>query len=96
MGFLSNLQVYGGSWEVTGKSKLEAEEVESIEDIEVVSSQYGLNMCFMLKGGGKSYCPISRDADLEEGDKIDKHSVEVLTLQRAGDQPINRVIGKAK
>lgn len=100
MGFLDSLKTYAGTWEVTNKEKLSAAEIKSINEIEVVGRENGwgtsVSMCFLMKGGGKKYVPLSRDSQLEEGDTVDPKSVEILTLERDGDEPIYRADGKAK
>ena len=100
MGFLDSLRTYAGAWEVTNTEKLSAAEIKTIDKIEVVSrdNEWGtsVSMCFFMKGGGRKYIPLSRDSDLEDGDNVDPKSVEVITLERDGDDPIYRADGKTK
>lgn len=100
MGFLDSLRTYAGAWEVTNTEKLSAAELKTVDKIEVVSkdNEWGtsVSMCFFMKGGGRKYVPLSRDSQLEEGDIVDPKSVEILTLERDGDDPIYRADGKTK
>lgn len=100
MGFLDSLRTYAGAWEVTNTEKLSDAEIKTIDKIEVVSrdNEWGtsVSMCFFMKGGGRKYIPLSRDSDLKDGDNVDPKSVEVITLERDGDDPIYRADGKAK
>ena len=100
MGFLDSLRTYAGAWEVTNTEKLSAAELKTVEKIEVVErdNDWGtsVSMCFFMKGGGRKYVPLSRDSQLSEGDIVDPKSVEILTLERDGDDPIYRADGKTK
>lgn len=100
MGFLDSLRTYAGAWEETGREKLSTSEVKSIDKIEVVEkdNDWGtsVSMCFFMKSGGKKYVPLSRDCDLQDGDTVDPKSVEIITLERDGEDPIYRAEGTAK
>ena len=100
MGFLDSLRTYAGAWEETGREKLSASEVKSINKIEVVEkdNDWGtsVSMCFFMKDGGRKYVPLSRDCDLQNGDTVDPKSVEIITLERDGEDPIYRAEGTAK
>lgn len=94
-------QEYGGSWEVTEREALEG--IEDVKSIEVTERDFRqddgttrtrVSMCFTMKNGRTRYVPLSRDSELEVGDKVDPASVEVLTLERDGDEPIYRVDGE--
>ena len=100
MGFLDSLRTYAGAWEVTNTEKLSAAEIKSVDKIEVIEkdNDWGtsVSMCFFMKGGGRKYVPLSRDSELNVGDIVDPKSVEILTLERDGDDPIYRAEGKSK
>ena len=100
MGFLDSLTTYAGTWEETGREKLSATEIKSIDKIEVVKkdNEWGtsVSMCFFMKSGGQKYVPLSRDCDLEDGDTVNPKSVEIITLERDGDEPIYRAVGDTK
>ena len=100
MGFLDSLTTYAGSWSEVSRDKLSASEIKSVENITVISRENdwgtSVSMCFFMKAGGRKYIPLSRDSKLEEGDIVDPKSVEIITLERDGDDPIYRADGKAK
>lgn len=96
MGFLDKLRTYAGSWSEAGREKLSKAEVAQVESATVVEGQYGLSMCFVMKAGGKKFMPLSRDSQLEEGDSVDIKSVEIITLEREGDEDIYRADGTAE
>lgn len=95
MGFLDKLRTYAGSWSEAGRDKLSKAEAAQIESVEVVEGKYGLSMCFIMKAGGKKFMPLSRDSQLEEGDSVDIKSVEIITLERDGDDAIYKADGTA-
>lgn len=96
MGFLDKLRTYAGSWSEAGREHLSKAEVAQVESATVVEGQYGLSMCFVMKAGGKKFMPLSRDSQLEEGDSVDIKSVEIITLERDGDEDIYRADGIAE
>ena len=96
MGFLDKLRTYAGSWSEAGREHLSKAEVAQVESATVVEGQYGLSMCFVMKAGGKKFMPLSRDSQLEEGDSVDIKSVEIITLERDGDEDIYRGDGTAE
>lgn len=95
MGFLDKLRTYAGSWNETSRDKLSKTEVAQVKSVEVVEGQYGLSICFIMKTGGKKFMPLSRDSQLEEGDSVDIKSVEIITLERDGEDDIYRADGTA-
>ena len=93
MNLFDGKQVYGqGSWQVKNERPMDAEELSMINRAEVVSSDYGLSVCFFLKAGGQVYVPLSRDSKLTAGDTLDAKSAKVLTLHREGSDDIERII----
>lgn len=100
MGFLDSLRTYAGAWEVTNTEKLSAAELKTVEKIEVTEKEQdwgtSVALCFFMKAGGRKYVTLSRDSQLEPGDIVDPKSVEILTLERDGDDPIYRADGKTK
>lgn len=93
-------QEYGGSWEPVEREALEG--IEDVKSIEVTERDFKqddgsirtrVSMCFSMKNGRQRFIPLSRDSELEVGDKVDPKSVEVITLERDGDT-IYRVDGE--
>lgn len=94
---LNSLTTYASKWNETGRELLsEADPVgfKSIESAEVTEKEqdWGISraICLMMVGGGQKYIPLSRDSELETGDKVDVNSIEIITLERDGDNPIYR------
>lgn len=96
MGILDKIRTYADSWSEASRDRLSRAEQASVESVEVVEGQYGLSMCFLMKAGGKKFIPLSRDSHLEEGDSVKISSVELITLERDGDDPIYRADGTAE
>lgn len=90
----SGLTNYAGNWSVINRRDFNEEEKAAVRSAHVVSSQYGSSVCFMMRSGGQTYIPVSRDSNLAVGDSIDLDKVELLTLHRDGDEDIVRVAEK--
>ena len=91
MNIFNALKVYAGKWQVSNKRAFSDEEVNAVDTAKVVTSQYGLSVCFMMKGGGMTYIPLDQNSSLSEGDVINLKSAELITLHRDGDDDIYRV-----
>lgn len=90
---------YGGGWEVVDTDSLDPTGIKSIEVTEKDflqddgSTRTRVSMCFTMSNGRTRYTPLSRDSDLEVGDKVDPETVEVITLEKDGEE-IYRVDGQ--
>ena len=91
MNIFAGLQVYGGSWNVVDSRSFEAEESAAVKNAEVVSSEYGLSVCFFMTGGGQTYIPLSNQSNLGVGDSVDLTKAKILTLHRDGNDDITRI-----
>ena len=91
MSIFAGLQVYGGNWNVVNSRGFAPDEVNAVTKAEVVSSEYGLSVCFFMKAGGQTYIPLSRDSSLAVGDSVDLSKAKVLTLHRDGSDDITRI-----
>lgn len=91
MNIFSALRVYAGKWSQKDVRPFTQEEIDAVAKAIVVESNYGYSVCFMLKSGGQSYIPLEDDAPVAEGDTIDLSKAKVVTLEKAGEQDINRV-----
>ena len=91
MNIFAGLQVYGGSWNVTASRSFDAEEIAAVKSAQVVSSEYGKSVCFLMKSGGQTYIPLSNQSRLNVGDEVDLSKAKVLTLHRDGSEDINRI-----
>ena len=86
-----SLTKYADSWKVVGEREFNSEEIAAVKSASVVSSQYGSSVCFLMKSGGQTYIPLSRDSQLAVGDTVDLSKAQLLTLHRDGDADIMRV-----
>ena len=91
MNIFAGLQVYGGSWNVTASRSFDAEEIAAVKSAQVVSSEYGKSVCFLMESGGQTYIPLSTQSSLNVGDEVDLNKAKVLTLHRDGSEDINRI-----
>ena len=88
----ANLRTYAGKWSEKSRRGFTAEEINAVSSAAVVNSNYGLSVCFMMKAGGMTYIPLSRDSKLTEGASIDLNSASLITLSRQGDEDKVRVL----
>lgn len=88
----SKLQVYAGKWNLKSSTPLDEEDKSLFKGASVVSSNYGLSVCFFLKSGGQSYIPVSNNSkSVEVGDSVDLNKVVIETLSKEGEDDIMRV-----
>lgn len=98
---LNSLTSYGKKWEVTDNALLKDVDpsgIMGVERAEVTSHEFdwgtGVSICLFLKSGGVKYLPLSNESDLEVGDEVSTESIEILQLERDGDNPIYRFDGE--
>lgn len=87
----ASLTNYADNWKVVDSRAFNSEEIAAVKSASVVSSQYGSSVCFLMKSGGQTYIPLSRDSELAVGDTVDLSQAQLLTLHRDGDDDIIRV-----
>ena len=88
MSILSNLglRTYKPSWVETSRKKFDAEDVEIIESITVVTSNYGLSGEILWVSKEVSYIPLSRECrDVVVGETINPEDCWIVHLERAGE-----------
>ena len=91
MNIFSSLRVYAGKWAVKASRGFAQEEIDAVDKAQVVDSQYGMSVCFFMKGGGQTFIPLSTNSSLSVGDDVDLAKAQLLTLERPGDADIYRV-----
>jgi hypothetical protein len=91
MNIFSALRVYAGKWSEKDARAFAPEEIAAVEKAEVVESQYGFSVCFMMKAGGQSYIPLDQNSALGIGDIVDLTKAQLVTLQKQGEKDIYRV-----
>lgn len=93
MNFFSSKKVYGGKWSVSSVDKFTKEECDMVSKVQVVDSQYGNSACFFMKNGTTVYTPMSTDATARVGDVLRMEDLEIITLEKVGEQDIQRIRG---
>lgn len=68
------------------------EERNSVENTEIVATQYGNSVCFKLKSGRETFIPLSNSSLLRTGESIDLSKGKLIGLCREGEDTIWRVI----
>ena len=91
MNVFSSLRVYAGKWAVKATRVFSQEEIDAVDTASVVDSQYGMSVCFFMKGGGQTFIPLSNTSSLNVGDTVDLAKAKLLTLGREGEADILRV-----
>jgi hypothetical protein len=91
MNIFNSLKVYAGKWAVKASRAFSQEEIDAIDSASVVDSQYGMSVCFFMKGGGQTFIPLSNTSSLNVGDTVNLTTAKLLTLGREGDSDIFRV-----
>lgn len=91
MNIFSNLQVYAGKWAEKSRRNFSAEEINAVDSNVVVSSNYGLSVCFFMKSGGQTFIPLSNDASVGLGESVDLQKASLITLGKQGESDIIRV-----
>lgn len=93
MNFFSSKKVYGGKWSVSSVDKFTKEECDMVSKVQVVDSQYGNSACFFMKNGTTMYTPMSNDSTARVGDVLKMENLEIITLEKVGEQDIQRIRG---
>jgi len=91
MNIFSSLRIYAGNWQKKAERFFTQEEKDAVESCSVVSSQYGNSACFLMKGGGMAFIPMSNGSSLGVGDTVDLDRAKIITLARQGDNDIQRI-----
>ena len=91
MSIFNGLQVYAGKWAEKSRRNFSAEEINAVDSNVVVSSNYGLSVCFFMKSGGQTFIPLSNDATVGLGESVDLQKASLITLSKQGESDIIRV-----
>ena len=80
-------------WRVVNKRNLTQEEKESVENAEIVKSDFGMSVCFTLFNGETSKVPLTSVSNSKAhiGDIIDLDSISIITLHNDYDEEIHRI-----
>ena len=85
MNIFASLQKYATRYAVKNTREFNAGELSQVVSARVVQSQYGMSVCFMMKEGGQTYIPVSRDSVCQVGDEVDLTKAKILTLEKDGE-----------
>ena len=92
MNIFANLRTYAGKWAVKGEPRnFTQDEINAVNQAVVVSSTYGLSVCFFMKSGGQTYIPLSTNSQRGSGEIIDLTQAKLVTLCKEGESDIYRV-----
>ena len=93
MNLFSSLKVYGGKWAEKASRKFTQDELALVIKAQVVESQYGNSCCFFMANGTTMYVPMSTDSKSWAGDILNLSEAEIVTLEKAGEEDIQRIRG---
>ena len=83
MNIFATLKSYANSFKPVGEPRhFSQEEISLVNNAKVVLSQYGMSVCFFMKGGCQKYIPLSRDSVAKVGDVVDLTKEMLLTSLR--------------
>ena len=82
-----SIKHYADGYKEVESRVFNADEQAAVVSASVVTSNYGTSCCFLMKGGGKTYIPMSRDSHLCVGDKVDLTTAKIIHLHRDGGDP---------
>ncbi len=91
MNIFSALRVYAGKWSEKEVRAFSQEEIDAVDTATTVDSQYGMSVCFMMKGGGQTYIPLDHNSNKSVGEIIDLSAAKLVTLGRQGENDILRI-----
>lgn len=86
-----SLKSYAESWKVVDVTKFEEDDIQEISQAEVIESEFGYSVCFILKSGGKKYIPLEKESSAGLGDIIDVRKATIITLAKQGRENIHRI-----
>lgn len=94
MGILSKigLKKYQDTWTEVSRAKFESDDIDAIESMEVVASQWGISVKITWIDGEVSFVPCSKEVDdVCIGDTVDPAKCFLVTLKR-GDKTCEKIL----
>lgn len=91
MNLFAGRKVYAGKWSVKETRSFNDEELGMVIKAQVVPSDYGKSVCFMMVGGYQQYIPLSNDSTAKTGEILDLTKCQVVTLEKQGEADIVRI-----
>lgn len=92
MDFFSGKKIYGGKWTPVSSRPFTEAEKAKISRALVVTSEYGLSCCFLMKAGNMIFQPMAKDCKATAGDELDLDKIQILTLSKTGSKDIERIM----
>ena len=89
---LTEIQYEDRGWHLKDVRYFNLEEIKSVKSTEIVASQYGLSVRFVMNSGGHTYIPLSNESMLTEGENLDIKTAKLITMSRQGQKDIYRVL----
>lgn len=87
MSIFNNVCRWGpAKWDETSRRPLNSQELNAIDHASVVALQYGYGVCFFLKNGEDRTIPLSVSSNLKPGQNIDPSKLEVVKLDKEGEE----------
>jgi hypothetical protein len=93
MNVFAGKKVYETNWTVKETRNFTAEEIAMVDKATVIESPegYGNSVCFVMKAGGKTFIPMSRDSKAGVGEEINLSTAKIITLCKSGEADIERI-----
>ena len=91
MNVFTTLPSYAGKYAIKSTRKFSDDEKAAVKQASVVTSEFGLSVCFFMTNGAQKYIPLSTDSVKGAGEIIDLGSAELLVLGKEGSSDIMRV-----
>lgn len=92
--FFATANVYGGNWNVIESREFNPQEKSMIEKAVIKDADYGLSVCFFMKGGGTTYISLGKESSGFVGQEVSMDELKLLTLERRGEQCTKVIIDK--
>lgn len=87
----SALRTYAGKWSVKDTRDFTPEEIGGVKKAVVVSSSYGMSVCFYMRSGGMTFIPLDQNSSAGLGEEINLSKAKLITLGKDGEADIVRV-----
>ena len=89
----SFINPYRKKWTIKSVERFTQEEIRLVAKAQVVDSEYGASCCFFMKNGSTIFVPMSNDSKANVGDILKMSEIEIVTLEKEGCNPIQRIRG---
>ena len=87
----AKLHIDRSKWREKSRRAFTQEEINEVEYAKVVESNFGYNVCFIMKSGGNHYIPLDQSSTLGIGENVDLSKAELVIYCKSGEADIMRV-----